>query len=93
MRFFSFFSTSYTVQDDDLPESFDWREEKPECFENRIRNQGSCGSCWAHAVSEVISDRVCIATEGESKPVFSPQQLVDCDLLDHGCHGGTMITP
>ena len=32
-----------------LPESFDAREEWPECAAiiGAVRNQGDCGSCWA----------------------------------------------
>ena len=74
------------------PESFDWRTENSECV-HAVRNQGACGSCWAHAISEAMSDRVCIDSNGKFNTVFSPQQLVDCDYLDHGCNGGNLIFP
>lgn len=75
-----------------LPESFDWREKMPECI-HPVRDQGHCGSCWAHAASEVVSDRFCIHSEGKVNVTFSPQQLVDCDRLEMGCSGGFLTTP
>lgn len=77
---------------DQLPESFDWRQEMPNCV-HEVRDQGHCGSCWAHAASEVLSDRFCIASKGTVDVTFSPQQLVDCDFVDHGCMGGFLTTP
>ena len=81
-----------TVKNDPLPDHFDWREQAPGCI-HAVRNQGHCGSCWAHSASEVVSDRFCIASKGNIDVVLSPQQLVDCDLLDHGCNGGFLTTP
>ena len=39
-----------------LPESFDAREEWPECAAiiGAVRNQGDCGSCWAFGAVEVL---------------------------------------
>lgn len=76
----------------DLPESFDWRKENAECV-HAVRDQGACGSCWAHGASEVLSDRFCIHSKGAVNVTLSPQQLVDCDYLDHGCNGGFLTTP
>ena len=75
----------------DLPESFDSREQWPDCI-HPIRNQGHCGSCWAHAASEVLSDRFCIASKGQINVALSPQDLVSCDYFDHGCNGGILTT-
>ena len=54
-----------------------------------IRDQGSCGSCWAFATSEMTTDRYCLETGGSKTNdwVYSPQDLVDCDTQESGCSG------
>ncbi len=58
-----------------LPENFDSRQQWSNCI-HPIRDQKSCGSCWAFAASEVLSDRLCIASNGAVNVVLSPQNLV-----------------
>jgi len=70
-----------------LPEQFNYKEKWPKCF-HTIRDQGNCGSCWAFAASEVLSDRFCIASNSRINEVLSPQDLVSCDSRDRGCAGG-----
>jgi cathepsin B len=74
----------------DLPESFDATVQWPDCV-HPIRDQAHCGSCWAFAASEVLSDRYCIATQGKVNVVLSPEDLLACDYLDHGCNGGNPV--
>ena len=69
------------------PTSFDSRTQWPTCV-HPIRDQGQCGSCWAFAASEALSDRICIASQGAKSVVLSPQYLVDCDTSSYGCNGG-----
>ena len=55
-------------------------------YTTAIKNQGSCGSCWAFsAVEQTESDA--IRTLGISTPL-STQQVISCDLVDGGCNGG-----
>merc|ERR1712028_171125 len=54
-----------------------------------IRDQQRCGSCWAFSASEVLSDRVAIAT-GKASPVLSAEDMVSCDKMDAGCQGGSL---
>jgi hypothetical protein len=62
----------YTQEDvKALPTSFDARTKWPDCI-HAIRNQEQCGSCWAFSTSEALSDRFCIASNGEINEVFSP---------------------
>jgi C1A family cysteine protease len=67
-----------------MPSSLDWAEDK--CV-HKIRNQGSCGSCWAFSVAGVTSDRCCLA--GVDHNWLAPQELVSCDTEENeGCNGG-----
>lgn len=72
----------------DPPASFDARSHWENLI-HPIRNQAGCGSCWAFSASEVLSDRVAIATNKQS-PVLSPEDMVACDKSDMGCHGGIL---
>lgn len=68
---------------------FDWRKSKKAKCIHPIRDQGKCGSCWAHATTEILSDRYCIET-GDADTVFAPQYMVDCansTWQAEGCNG------
>jgi cathepsin B len=70
-----------------VPDAFDARQEWPTCV-HAIRDQQSCGSCWAFAGSEAMSDRVCIASGGAENFVLSPEDFVECNTANMGCNGG-----
>jgi len=72
-----------------IPDSFDATTQWPNCI-HPIRNQMQCGSCWAFSASEVLSDRTCIASNGATNVVLSPQDMVSCDSSDNGCSGGQL---
>merc|ERR1712167_274735 len=71
----------------DIPASFDARQQWPQ-YIHPIRDQARCGSCWAFAASEVLSDRFAIQSSGSVNVVLSPEDLVSCDQSDMGCQGG-----
>jgi cathepsin B len=75
---------------DDLPESFDAREKWANCPTiKEIRDQSNCGSCWAIAAAEAISDRICIHSNGNDKPHISTDDLLSCCAsCGFGCDGG-----
>jgi len=77
----------FAISNADLPESFDSRQQWPDCI-HPIRDQAQCGSCWAFGASEALSDRFCIF--GGDNVVLSPQYLVSCDRGDFGCNGGLL---
>lgn len=74
-----------------IPAAFDSRTNWGTCI-HPIRNQGSCGSCWAFAASDVLSDRFCIASSRATNTVMSPQYLVSCDSGQYACNGGFLAS-
>jgi len=75
-----------------IPDSFDARDQWGGICESLydIRDQGSCGSCWAFGAAEAMTDRICIKNNGSSNPILSAEDLVSCCILvcGMGCDGG-----
>ena len=69
----------------EAPESYDFRTKYPKC-KGSVRNQASCGSCWAFSGAMAFQQRICIK-KGNSV-VLSPQDSVSCDKSNLGCDGG-----
>lgn len=74
-----------------IPSSFDARAQWPNCPTiKEIRDQGSCGSCWAFGAVEAISDRICIHSDGNVNAHISAEDLLSCCgfMCGMGCNGG-----
>ncbi|NXF59969.1 CATC peptidase, partial [Ciccaba nigrolineata] len=71
-----------------LPESWDWRNVSGVNYVSPVRNQGSCGSCYAFSSMGMLEARIRILTNNTQKPIFSPQQVVSCSQYSQGCDGG-----
>ena len=70
-----------------VPATFDSRTAWSGCV-HAIRDQGQCGSCWAFAATEALSDRFCIKSNRSVNVVLSPEDMVSCDTSNMGCNGG-----
>ena len=72
------------------PESFDAREQWPKCESlQEVRDQATCGSCWAFGAAEAMSDRICIASGQTDQTRISTEDLLDCCYsCGNGCNGG-----
>jgi len=69
-----------------IPDYLDWREANAI---TPVRDQGTCGSCWAIAATAAIESVNFIRGFGELKQL-SPQTFVDCDTHSNGCNGGSV---
>jgi len=69
-----------------LPKSVDWRKKTNPSVITPVKDQGGCGSCWAHAATEQVEYAVAVATN--TLTPLSRQNLVDCTPNPNQC-GGT----
>ncbi len=73
----------YPIDKDDLPSNFSWRDLGGI---TPVKNQGSCGSCWAFAATGELEAFIKIYTGIETD--LSEQQSVSCNPYGAGCGGG-----
>jgi cathepsin L len=84
-------STSSRRSSSSLPDSVDWRDSGAI---TGVKDQGSCGSCWAFAATEQVEAYTAIAA-GEPAMELSAQQVTSCApnaVLcggNGGCEGST----
>ncbi|KAK7195490.1 CPC cysteine peptidase, Clan CA, family C1, Cathepsin B-like [Novymonas esmeraldas] len=82
---------SFTAKElkQDVPEAFDSAENWPSCPTiGEIRDQSSCGSCWAIAAAEAISDRYCTVAGIPDRRISTSNLLSCCFVCGMGCNGG-----
>ncbi|XP_075665574.1 senescence-specific cysteine protease SAG12-like [Castanea sativa] len=76
----------YEALTEELPGTMDWRERGAV---TDVKNQGTCGACWAFSATAAIEGAIQIKTGNLIS--LSEQQLVDCSKNGNvGCGGGNM---
>ena len=64
-----------------LPTTFDWRTQTGTDglpLLTAIQDQGQCGCCYVFASADALANRFSIASLGADRPVFSPQDMINC---------------
>jgi cathepsin B len=70
-----------------IPSDFDARTQWPACGGMAsVRDQSSCGSCWAFGSTDSFQDRACVATGKDVR--YSPEDTAFCSDAGMGCDGG-----
>ncbi len=79
-----------------LPDQWIWNNVNNTNYLTNLRNQHIpqyCGSCWAHAATSAISDRIKIRRNAQWPDInVSPQVVISCSMNDDGCHGGEALS-
>ncbi len=69
-----------------LSASFDWRNVNGQNYVSPVKNQGSCGSCWAFGTVAPLEAKLLIS--GGELADLSEQYLVSCNNNGWSCNGG-----
>lgn len=64
----------------DIPDEFDGRRQWAR-FLSPIKNQGTCGGCYAFAACSALSDRYNIRAEGRIHLNLSAARIIQCDTV------------
>lgn len=75
-----------------LPSEWDWRDRNGINWVTPIKEQGSCGSCWAFGTVAQLESAIMIAKLGPDPSLdLSEQYMVSCNTSNLGCNGGYMV--
>lgn len=67
----------------------DWRNSS---IVTPVKNQGSCGSCWAFATVGLLESELVRTSRATNTVDLSEQYLVSCDTSSLGCNGGSCVS-
>ncbi|XP_044267623.1 procathepsin L-like [Tribolium madens] len=65
----------------DIKNAIDWRARG---FMSKVKNQSTCGSCWAFSAIGAIEARLNIKSKTSELPTLSEQQILDCSPIAAG---------
>ncbi len=82
------FPTCGELQIENLPKKFSTRQKHVSCL-TPIHDQGKCSASYAHAVTGMMTNRYCIANDGNRKFDVSPQHIISCQSKTR-CSGGDL---
>lgn len=70
--------------------NFDWRNFNGSNWMTPIKNQGSCGSCWAVATVAAFEAKIKIQTNRPDLVIdLSEQEFLSCGQSNYNCGGGS----
>ena len=75
-----------------LPSAYDWRNVSGNNFVTPVRNQGSCGSCWAFAVTAALEAKALITFNLPGTNLNLSEQIVLSCSSAGTCNGGSTTT-
>jgi len=71
------------------PSNFDWKDYDSKNWVTPIKNQGTCGSCWAFSAIGVVESKINIALNNPTYNIdLSEQDLVSCSDAGNCVDGG-----
>ena len=72
------------------PSSFDWRSYNSADWTTSVKNQGSCGACWAFSSVAVVETKANInLNDATYNPDISEQDVISNNNGDSSCDGGS----
>ncbi len=76
-----------------LPAAFDWSDATDAAPDGRVepmRDQLTCGSCYAFAGTSMLAARARVRSDRANRAnlMLSPQSVVSCSAYSQGCDGG-----
>jgi len=74
-----------------VPSEWDWRNVNDSNWVTPIKDQSSCGSCWAFGTIVQLESAIMISKLGSGQMLdLSEQYMVSCNKTNLGCNGGYM---
>ena len=87
---FSVYGAGEVITSANLPPNYLVTKKFPNC-ETFVKNQGRCASCYAFAITEALSDRICVKTNMQTIVNLSTQLILNCgDPNYFGCRGARL---